>query len=253
MKPYQFFLIVSFALPNPSDLQGVEPVRVTTRVYSGEKSRLVHHNETLFSQNRVYDFTIVGSDIVTIYDHEKSASTLLNPKRKTQTTVSLSQIDDYVSMVHDRSKNLPFPKHVTAFLQRDYQEEWEAATDHLTLSGGEMTYRARLVTPESQEVIQRYRKFADWSAKLNTILLGPPPDVRLQLNAAIFEKGRVPAEIHRTVRTSKNAIVARSIHTYQRSWTDEDRSRVDLAEDARRSYTHVSLDQFRPDLGAAKR
>lgn len=233
--------------PLTTEPHATEPLKVTTRVYGEPKSKLLHHNVTLFSDERIYDLTLVGSNFATVFDTTKSIATLLDNKSKTQTVVSIEQTTEYAAALIERAKIKRMPSHIKAMLASDYEERWEPELQRLTLNSPLLQYQANLVEPVSANVVGRYREFADWSAKLNTVLFGPPPGARLRLNTAIYSKGRVPTEIVRALHTEKQKkpTKVRSVHAYADRWTKVDRQRVDDVENARRTYAHVTLERFR--------
>lgn len=246
MKKYQLWVAVSLALAFAKSITATEPLRVTTQVYSEPKSQLVHHNVTLFTEERIYDFTLVGSSLLTIFDRSEKTATVFNHHSQTQTAVTEAQMEAYISALVERSKTKRLPPHLQALLNGDYEATWHAAKQELSLHNDQVQYRAQLVQPLSTDAASQYRDFANRSAKLNTVLLGPPAGARLKLNTAIFERGRVPKEIHLVMHPQKKAdpIRLRSVHVYANTWSAQDRTRVDQAENARRTYAHVTLDVF---------
>lgn len=252
LKAYHFFLIVSFAIgfSTSNAVNAAKPMRVATEVFSetagGKTPKLQHQNVTLFAGERIYDFTLVGSNWFTVFDTTKQTAAVLDHGTKTQCVVSMEQANNYIEAIRDRSKFRRLKPHLKARLAGNFREEWKPEKGELALSHQHAEYLVKTSAPNSTDMSTRYRDFADWSAKLNTVLMGPPPTARLQLNNAVSARGLVPIEIHRVVHTQKKkvSIRHRSVHTYSHDWNDKDRQRVDKAEKARQSYRIVTLEQF---------
>ena len=64
-----------------------------------------------------------------------------------------------------------------------FEEKFDAQTAQLTLSSALMTYTVQLTPPVTADIVDQYRVFSDWYARLNTVLnRGPgsrPPFARL--------------------------------------------------------------------------
>jgi hypothetical protein len=78
-----------------------------------------------------------------------------------------------------------------------FQEKFDARTAQLTLSSRWMTYTAQLATPDDKTLVDQYRVFSDWYARLNTVLnlRSRPPFARLLLDEAIARHQAIPREV----------------------------------------------------------
>ena len=83
-----------------------------------------------------------------------------------------------------------------------FQEKFDAQTAQLTLSSALMTYTVQLTPPLDRDIVDQYRVFSDWYARLNTVLTrGPgsrPPFARLVLDEAIARHQAIPREVRLT-------------------------------------------------------
>ena len=69
----------------------------------------------------------------------------------------------------------------------------------LVLSNDRVTYRAEGMVPADKAAVLQYQEFADWYARLNALRGNLPPFLRIQLNAAIAQRGLIPKTIERTI------------------------------------------------------
>jgi hypothetical protein len=129
------------------------------------------------------------------------------------------------------------------------------ADNVLTLTSPQFKYVVTCVKPERSGAEQRYREFADWSARLNGIRPGNlPPFPRMELDQSLAAQGMLPEEIKRTITTSyltgPRTETVRSRHLFNWTLSARDRALIEEVGDHLVKYRPASPEDY---LGLAKK
>lgn len=215
--------------------------RVESDVFrKGERKPIAEHL-TLFTPGVIYDFAMSAPNEIVLLDAE-GRFTLLDVTRKVQAEVTTQQLLQFTTQIRQLLKGRD------GLLSPDFDAEFDAAAGTLQLKNDGITYVAQGRRPEQADAVTRYRDFADWYARLNSVRPGNlPPFGRLRLNRELAENGLLPKSITRTVlvdELSGERQHLRSDHTISWELTNSDRRRIQDAEGYRVAFPKVSVKNY---------
>jgi hypothetical protein len=231
-----------------------EELRVDTDIYVGNQKDPLAQNVTLFSNGLVYDFCLMGSEEITVFDPDRGRFVILDPQRKVKAVVTTRQLLEFTAAIKVKARDV---EGVFAFAANpEFSRNYDADSGWLSLTGDQLTYRARCVEPKSEELVPRYRAFADWSARLNAMRPGSlPPFARMELNAAIAESGKLPREVELTIQPQQRLmgrkLTIRSQHLLNWRLSQTDQKRIESAGKHLAEYETVSWEQYQQDIDLA--
>jgi hypothetical protein len=238
------FLLVMF-----SALLHAENFRIESRIFHGAEVQPAFRNLTLFQRNVVYDFLEGPGSETTIYEPHLGTFTLLDAERKVKTTLDRETLGKFVAgikVLAGRKDSLyreaAEPKFEIAFDERLQQ---------LTLAGKMIHYTAQGQPFPNDKAASDYREFVDMYTRLNATQPNSlPPFARLELNAALAERGLCPTLVERKI-ISKGPLggggetIVRSEHTVAARILESDQRRIDLASRQRVEFEAVDFGQYR--------
>jgi hypothetical protein len=223
--------------------------RVESAVYVGDDPRPAGRITTIFSDHTVYDCTTFPAETV-VFDPAAGRFVLLSEKYHRQTdltTADLKTLTDRLREVAAKSSD-PMARFLA---EPKFKEEFDQAAGELTLISPLVTYDVMLADEPNPAVVEQYRGFYDWSARLNAVLApaGRPPFARLKLNAAIAGHHATASRVYLIVSNEKNPKAKReTIHTDHRivrPLTPPDKERIAQIRESMTSFNRISFDQYR--------
>ena len=219
-----------------------EDFRMETDVFagSGEVTPIVE-TLTLFHGHEIFDFMGSNGEEITILNMRDGFLVLLDTQRQIKTTITTNQLMAFASAIRAR----PAPAQRNSLLAPRFQETYDPATQVLTLSDVQLTYRVQAIKPDHPDRAQKFHLFADWYARLNATRIGnPPPFGRIQLNQSLANHGLLPAEIERSVGTADRQQKMRSHHLTNWKLTETDHQRIRRARKHVTNFQEVTPEQY---------
>jgi len=214
--------------------------RVQSKVFEGDSLTPFAENLTLFKGEVVYDFVEQGSREITIFDPKTERIILLDPKRKEKTVIKLDWIHELISKLRSQIQSKP-----SDLLNPKLESKFDEAEGWLTLSSPRITYRAKGMTLRDHSVVSRYRRFADWHAKLNAIHGGSmPPFARIKLNESIANRNMVPEVVELKMTFPKRKAELKSTHGIIWQLSAEDEKQIELVNRYLAEFRTVPLKQY---------
>lgn len=216
-----------------------EDFRIETDIFfeSGEAPDI--STLTLFRGSTVYDFMETENEEITIFDINRGRFVLLDCPRKVRTTVTTDQLIRFSAALKAEAKG-----NITALVTPEFTESFDKQAGLLELVGKRLQYKVKAIRPPSEEIVDRYRKFADWYARLNATRVGNlPPFARMQLNASMASHGVLPRSVERTISSLTplgGSSQIRTSHLVSWQLTNTDRKRITRAGDYMATYREVS-------------
>ncbi|MEM9943883.1 MAG: hypothetical protein AAF939_20145, partial [Planctomycetota bacterium] len=252
-----FFNYRLLAILLPLILFGVgraQEFRIESQVYQQGNNLPVAENVTLFSDGNIYHFDLAndnrqkGGEVVsqiTIYDASKKTMVVLDPARK----VRLDLLDLRIMKILDGVRRDTQQDNRSSFLVTDkFEEDADWSTGWVRLSSPTITYQFQADTPKDITILPQYIKYIDLFTQL--IASDPhkvPPFPRLRLNQTIKKLGRIPTEVHVTLRPNPlfpDGAKAHSKHTVFYQLSKKDKERVESAKNQWMTYQPVDLAEF---------
>ncbi len=181
------------------------------------------HTLTLFKEGVYYDFALDESEAVTMIDPYNSRIIMIKPKQKLKTTLKASEVQSYVEDLQRKISNGDLSKLLAAASQVVFDE----AKGVLRVGDEALSYESTLQPARQESMAQQYADFADWSARLNTILPPHfPPFVRFELNKQIASRGMLPETVLRTTKHDNNTTVVKARLLVLASLSRDDEARI---------------------------
>lgn len=239
-------LVGALVVLRPFQAAKGQEMRIETEVFSGNSNQPIFENITLFSGSSVFDFSQTGPEKVTVYDRARGKFILLDVDNETKVVLDEKTVDRYVELLKSRKQladKEPF------LFDPEFKESYDDASNELTLSSDEMTYRIKGTPAKAEQAFQAYVEFANWYSKLSaTDPRQMPPFPRLEANKAISRHQLIPREVERIYRPRHNVfgktIRAKTKHYVIWKLSRKDRQRMDEALDHITSFREVSLAEF---------
>jgi len=187
--------------------------RVENRVYQGGKKEPQSRSTTIFHEGAVYDYLAEPEEVI-VFEAQASRFVLLDTARRVRCELTTRQVETFVEQLQETAAKHedPFVRFLAA---PELTEHFDASTGELSLSSPWISYRVLTVAVDDPTIVKRYRAFADWYAKLNTMLIpgSRPPSARLALNAAMARRGVVPKKVYLTM-TPKRGFPPRRVQLH---------------------------------------
>ena len=216
-------------------------VETEIRQASGTDQKVVGSNITLFTEQKVYDFTISPTNEVFICDLNEQMLVVMDRQHRVRCELPskwLLKLNTTLNSYASKSKNpqkrfLSNPK---------FERKFDAQLQQLTLTHRHLGYVLKGQQPHDVAMAQRYGEFADWSARLNAIRSGLPANPRLTANRELANLALVPKRV--TKLTGENAPQLYSTHQYRWNLTEADRERIKSADQHHGEFRPISPEEF---------
>lgn len=217
-----------------------------THVFVAEAQQPSSSNSTVFHDELIYDFPN-GGQSVTVLDMKAREFVLLDLKLQVKTQITLDQLKLYESWLADVALRQDDP-----LLRFCAEPEFEVKQDddQVSFQSPLMTYTVSGVRAKEKELVERYRQFTDWYARLNS-MMNPralPPTARLTVNEHLAQSGAVPSRIELKLaphaRFGRESLKLRSDHQW-RSLESGDIDRINATQRQLDEFRAVPLDEFR--------
>ncbi|MBN2216530.1 MAG: hypothetical protein JW719_04055, partial [Pirellulales bacterium] len=131
-----------------------------------------------------------------------------------------------------------------------FQQSVDEATGELVFTSESMDYRVLGVRADSEEIVNQYREFCDWYARLNTFLRPGSrlPFARLMVNEALARRGEIPSRIVLVLR-SRRALGTheerlRGEHRLLKRLVESDLRRIAQAGEQMAAFKKVGFGQY---------
>ena len=216
-------------------------VETEIRESLGNDQNVVGSNITLFTEQKVYDFSITPTNEVFICDPTQQVLVVMDGHHRVQCKLAskwLLQLNTTLNSFASKSKN-PLKRFLS---NPTFERQFDAQLQQLTLTHRHLRYVVEGQNPDNIEVAQRYREFADWSARLNAIRSGLPANPRLTANRELAELALVPRRV--TKLTGENAPQLSSTHKYRWNLTGADQERIKSADKDHRAFRSVTPEEY---------
>lgn len=238
------FTVLLLVFGHPCSSSQAGEFRVETDVFVGDGKEPSVETLTIFSEGIVYDFLLTGVEEITVFDQRRQRLVLLDTKRKVKTELPFDSVLEYIAQMKVQLSD----SDREAFLAEQLEVQLDDA-QWLTLTNGEVTYRAEGVTPKFPEAATEYQLFADWYARLNAMREGnPPPFARIRLNAELASHGWVPKNIERKIAQQRGlqrkTQTLRSQHLINWRLSQTDRKQIDRAGTYLVSFADVPFPEY---------
>jgi hypothetical protein len=235
-------LLLALAAASPA-----EDFRVENKVFSGGESEACAESTTIFFNGAVYDFMKKPAEVI-VFEKDFGRFVLLDTERRKKTELTSREVEAFTERLRQRAAvhDNPF---VAFQADPKFEQKYDASARELTFSSPWMTYRVVTVDAESGEIARQYREFADWQARLNTVIShrSPPPFARIAVNAELGKREAVPSEVHLTATPGgfpRKRTAMHSEHQLIRRVVESDRARVQQIGQFMAIFQPVSFEEY---------
>jgi hypothetical protein len=167
---------------------------------------------------------------------------LLDPERRVRTELSTDQLAGAMNKLRNwaaRQRD-PFLKFAA---NPQFEETFDRDTGQLLLASHQESYTIKTAPADAPDALAEYREFLDWYTRLNTLLAaGPPPEPRLQVNAALARYQIVPVSVELKRAGEKEPL--RAEHEFTWLLSKRDLARIDDACASLAAYRPVGNEEF---------
>lgn len=241
-------LLASFAASALAETVLAEGFRIETKIYVDGDDEPASTTTTLFVDGVFYDYLDEPEQIAVFRkpgNGKPGRFILLDPQRKVRTELTTDQLAGAMQKLRSwagRQKD-PFLKFAA---RPDFDESFDKNTGQLILASHIESYTIQTSPAGDPEGLSEYRSFLDWYAQLNALMhAGPPPEPRLQVNAALERLQRVPDKVELTRSGEKKPL--RAEHTFTWRLSKADFERIDGTNASLAAYEPVDNAEFLQD------
>jgi hypothetical protein len=221
-------LLAMLSIATPALADGF---RVDNRVFVEKEEEPRIKSTTIFHEDTVYDCLDTPQEI-TVFDRSAGRIVLLDTVRKIRTEVTVAQLDDLATRLRKWASGQP-DEFLRFSAEPKFDEQFDTSTGELRLASPWISYRVATAEPKRSEILTQYKEFCDSYSLLNT-QINPgsrPPFPRILLNDVLQRLGRMPREVHLTLRPEGekllgDKITARSEHQVIPHLVESDRTRI---------------------------
>lgn len=232
----------------PALLQAAEDFRVENKVYVGSDKEPRTESTTLFYQGLVYDYLKEPAE-VTVFDAPHRRFILLDTSRRLKTELSADEVAALNHNLRDWAARQTDP-YLQFLAAPKFEEQFDEQTGTLALTSPWISYRVITQVPDNPAVARQYREFSDWYTLLNTRLNpgSKMPFARLSLNEALEKRGRIPKEVHLTMRSKRGLpfqkVTVRSEHHLVTTLLQSDRDRIRQTDEFMGMFRAVDFGEY---------
>jgi hypothetical protein len=214
-------------------------------VFFGEEEKPISQSTTLFQGGVVYDFLDAPKHIAVFRKPGGGRSgrfILLDVNRRVRTELSTDQLAGAMNKLKNwaaRQRD-PFLKFAA---NPQFEETFDRETGQLLLASHEESYTIKTETADAPQALAEYREFLDWYSRLNTLIhAGPPPEPRLQVNAALARYQVVPVTVELARAGEKEKL--RAEHQFTWLLSKKDQGKIEDARAALVAYRPVENELY---------
>lgn len=180
---------------------------------------------TIFCGQQVFDSNKGDADSVTVFDLQQETIWRLDARSHTREQLHFEMLLRLVDEASLRAVRVA-PLIRFAANPQFTNVAWRPTENRLTLQHDLMSYQVDVDSSCDATTSAKYRAFADWSARLNTLRPGLPPGARLELNRQIAVREALPVVVRcqRRTTTAVEELVAR--HDFQNELSTADVEKV---------------------------
>lgn len=225
-----------------------EDFRVNNAVYQGDNQSPTSRSVTIFQKDMVFDCM---PDETVVFNKTTGQIMLLNRKNLTRTELTTKDVDNFVKQLPalvaaKGDKAGPLLKFL---ITPKFLEQFDTTSQVQTFSSPMVVYRLTLSPqPTSDAMVDQYREFCDWSAKLNAMLSsgGRPPFARIHINEVVAKRKAIASQVLLTIQTTKaEPTTIRSTHQINAQLTPADLQGLAKINEAMTEYKLVTFEQYR--------
>ena len=222
--------------------------RIENKIFVGGEKEPRIRSTTIFHDGVVYDYLADPAE-VTIFDGPHNRFVLLDLTRRIKTELTTERVVGFSERLKQWSEEKS-DEFLQFLAEPKFEEETDESTGELSFTSPWMTYRLKTVDTESEEIARRYREFADWYCRLNTVLNpgARPPFARMKVNAVLQERQQFPCEVELTIQPGESLLskrlTVRSEHLLIRQLVESDRKRVAQTDQFMAMYTSVDFEEY---------
>jgi hypothetical protein len=225
--------------------------RMETDVCLAGKKTPICQTLTIFSDTMVYDFIYGGEKKenqeiaeVTVFDMSAQRVILLDVKRSLKSVLSYKQLVELTTQMKVATTEKDAVYYFAA--HPGFKHDFNAEKLELLLKSENMIYFVQCQKAEQTTAVERYREFADWSARLNACRPGNlPPFARMELGRQLASHDLLPQKIERTTiapgRLGSKRLVMNSTHMVNWLISNTDRKRIDTVADQITTFEGVTF------------
>ena len=208
-----------------------------------EKAPLVR-TTTLYVEGMAYDIVHGNPAEIARFDFGNQLVDLASRARRMRTQLPFDELRRFEAALRARAQARAG---LGAFLASpNFAQEYDAQQKTLWLTSPWLSYEAQ-VTDADAEVLEQITLFADWSARLNSMLnpTASPMPARLELNRALRQQNWRAVRITRRGEARAQTLGAIQSRHRLRPWRESDTELIVEIQNDLKNFPAVSFSEFR--------
>ena len=222
----------------------VDDFAIKSQVFRGEEQEPIGENITIFRGSMIYDFNELAPHDVTVFDTKSRRFVLACPDRHVQTSLSLDDVLQFAAA--EKARALGSTNEVVKFaVDPRFSESFDAPAGRLSLTSPVWDYIVDIQPVKDRELLRRYTEFANWYTFLNALFRPVPPDVRLELNRVLDQRGVLPQQVVVRIKRDQTVVVEqRSVHELVATLGPSELDRILDWEHSHKDYRSVDFSAY---------
>ena len=185
-----------------------EDFRIDNAVYASDRKEPTSRSVTIFHKGVVYDCMTTPAETV-VFDKTAKRFVLLNMADHTRAELTTDDVTTFLDRFESRLRSMiaKTPNALLEFMaDPKFEERYDGPTGELTLASPLVNYKLLLSSGQSKSMVEQYRDFSDWYARLNTLLTPAalPPFGRLAVNKAVAKRKAIASQVTLAIASAKS-------------------------------------------------
>lgn len=216
-----------------------------TKVFENDLPNPIVETTTVFHNQRAYDVLTGEAGLVSRFDFKLKEIVLLDRQKQVFSRISFEDVLRFQAALEARVRKKEGS--FSAFLAAPrFIREFDASNSTIKLSSPWLNYEAK-GTQSPADLVDQFIEFADWSARVASMLdAAPPANARLSLNDELRKQNWQVSRVTRTGGPKQpNVRTARSEHTYREELSRKDTHLMEGIEKNLKTFREISFSDFR--------
>lgn len=195
------WMLSSLLLADESSRQDSATARefaIETKVFVGDADQPSETHLTIFRDNRVLDVTLGTAGSTIEFDRSTRDFQMSHQTPPMITRIAAEELVRFSASLQAKALEAEDPL-IRFAAQPEFTQKYDADQQRLSLNSPFWNYDVQLIPIDDDQVLQRYREFADWFTYLNSLFRPLPPGIRLELNQALDRRQCIPRQVTVTV------------------------------------------------------
>ena len=182
---------------------------IETEIFSSESKQAQASNVTIFSDDKVYDFSLIPDHSVTVFDPMSKRFTVADGRYRIQASLTIDELIRFVATEQTRAADLDIEL-IRFAANPNFEIEFDESTGQLDLISPVWSYHVE-TTRIDDDQLDRYNEFAKWFTQLNALFRPIPPSIRMELNEQLAKRNSFPTRVSVEIRKNGEVLLRKRV------------------------------------------